>query len=885
MTGSIKDYTPNYNFIIPEFNITGWHDYLEANFRSIDALLYNIFAINGYTGEWTNATLYTVNKVVFIGDNNGAFTGKLFKVLIEHITPNDGTFEEFYVNHITYYEEFADFNAAAQAAALSKAWATKTNGTVDGLEYSSKYYAEQAATFFNSGIIATGGTTARSLQNHFSDILNVKDFGAKGDGVTDDTAAIQTAINTGSAVFFPKGVYKITDELLLTTPGQYLFGVGSGWSYSHPAGHEDTGSTLLFDNPTNAGVRYIKTRAKYRANASAPEDAPLSTAVNIQNNGIRIEHLCIRLVQEEGQRYGADWDIGIFIGSRLEVKLNNIAIVGAFKEASLYADVTAVAKTIAPNVEFTNHHGITMPAHISEAFTGIDGFSLMNSYISGAKWGVKIKGADWASGHTAKDVQYYDSIYGDLLPVSVIFSRIKDTRGESGASDVLLLNNTIFCQDGNNQRMQDPVVNTSDRVDWATGDDDDCGGCLVVDGACGYNTTLNGHNYIRNRFMSHISPFIVKLAKSSYDTFIGNQFDGCNTGAAFVTAEGVPSTISNANFYGKIYKSIYSSDTEFISSQWDYQGFNDGHWYNDVWVTEVPTKRGDWDWFSNWQDDAPLFKCGTPKMVVGYDDYQYGLSTNETVSLGLIIPDSSLNNKREKICFGRTSTPEETVFEHTGTTFGIFTNKTFNLYGTTSATFGLIESDVNTPKLQLTTGSVIVRKLLRPNETNTINLGYANYLWKEIFCGNATINTSDERVKQDIEDIDERVFRAWEKVDFKQFRFKNAVNEKGENARIHFGVIAQQVKKAFESEGLDGFKYGLLCYDEWEDEYEDNEIIDKPAEYDENGNEIVPAETHIEKKLVQTAGNTYGIRYGEALALECAYQRWKLDKVLKMLNN
>lgn len=776
---------------------------------------------------------------------------------------------------------------APNQAANAQKWAEGSDEDVSELggTHSAKGWATQEAN--NYSVTSDGSTTSRTLKDRFADIINVKDFGAKGDGIENDTIPVQKAIDTGKAVFFPQGVYKITDELLIKTAGQYLFGVGSGWSYSYPSGHEDTGSTLLFDNPSDVGVRYIKTRSKYRASASDPDDDPLSAAVNIQNHSVKIEHLCVRLVQEAQQRYGTDWDVGIFIGSRLNVKLNDIAVVGAFKEASIYADVTAVSSTVASGVEFTNHHGVKMPAHISEAFTGIGGFSLMNSYISGAKWGIKIKGADWASGHTAKDVQYYDTIYGGLLPASQVDSRIKDTRGESGASDILLFNNTIFCQDGNNQRMQDPIFNSSNRVDWATGDDDDCGGCLVVDGACGYNTTLNGHNYIRNRFMTHITPFVVKLAKSSYDTFIGNQFDGCNPGASFITAEGTPDTISNANFYGKIYKSIYSSDTEFISSQWDYQGFNDGHWYNDEWVTEVPTKRGDWDWFSNWQEDAPLFKCGTPKMVVGYDEYQYGLPTNEPISFGLIIPDGSAGNKFEKICFGKTSTPEETTIEHSGTTFNIITERACNIIGTGYVTFGLIENGSNTPKLQLTSGSVVVRKLFRPNVNNEINLGAANYLWKEVFSANATINTSDERQKQEIENINERVFKAWEKVEFKQFLFNDAVEQKGkENARVHFGLIAQQVKDAFESEGLDAFKYGLLCYDEWDDEYEDVEVVDKEDIKDEKGNETEPALTHFEKRLVREAGNSYGIRYAEALALECAYQRWitkKLEKRLETL--
>ena len=38
--------------------------------------------------------------------------------------------------------------------------------------------------------------------------------------------------------------------------------------------------------------------------------------------------------------------------------------------------------------------------------------------------------------------------------------------------------------------------------------------------------------------------------------------------------------------------------------------------------------------------------------------------------------------------------------------------------------------------------------------------------------------------------------------------------------RIHTGLIAQEIKKAFEGEGLDPFKYGVLCFDEWDGEDE-----------------------------------------------------------------
>ena len=47
--------------------------------------------------------------------------------------------------------------------------------------------------------------------------VNVKDFGAAGDGVTDDTAAIQAALDSGNTVYIPAGTYKITSSLTTTT--------------------------------------------------------------------------------------------------------------------------------------------------------------------------------------------------------------------------------------------------------------------------------------------------------------------------------------------------------------------------------------------------------------------------------------------------------------------------------------------------------------------------------------------------------------------------------------------------------------------------------------------------------------------------------------------
>lgn len=57
---------------------------------------------------------------------------------------------------------------------------------------------------FNNGGV---GATTRTAEEKMRDAVSVKDFGAIGDGVADDTAAFQAALNTGRMVYVPNGTY------------------------------------------------------------------------------------------------------------------------------------------------------------------------------------------------------------------------------------------------------------------------------------------------------------------------------------------------------------------------------------------------------------------------------------------------------------------------------------------------------------------------------------------------------------------------------------------------------------------------------------------------------------------------------------------------------
>ena len=74
----------------------------------------------------------------------------------------------------------------------------------------------------NGNVLATGTTFARNLATRAADVINVKDFGAIGDGATNDTAAIQAAIDYaslqgGGIVFMPEGIYSVTATASLET--------------------------------------------------------------------------------------------------------------------------------------------------------------------------------------------------------------------------------------------------------------------------------------------------------------------------------------------------------------------------------------------------------------------------------------------------------------------------------------------------------------------------------------------------------------------------------------------------------------------------------------------------------------------------------------------
>ena len=137
---------------------------------------------------------------------------------------------------------------------------------------------------------------------------------------------------------------------------------------------------------------------------------------------------------------------------------------------------------------------------------------------------------------------------------------------------------------------------------------------------------------------------------------------------------------------------------------------------------------------------------------------------------------------------------------------------------------------------------------------------YPNGTW--IWNGTACQITSDQRLKQQITEIDDKLLDAWEDVEPSQFKYNDAVNEKGKDkARLHTGYVVQQIDSACKSHGVDVSTYGLYCHEEYPEETEEVEV------------EQTDGTKTKERKVIREASEHYSLRYTEVYAVECMYLR------------
>lgn len=691
-------------------------------------------------------------------------------------------------------------------------------------------------------VIASGTTVPRMLKDRFADVINVRDFGAKGDGTTDDTEAIQAAVNFagekgGGFIVFPSGTF-IVETINILFNNIHLIGSGMGVTVL-----KAKQSKCVIDGYEYGVIQFNMPIGGYTGPSSI---IPLKdcSVLRMSIDGSMTEDYaneCENLISgDNADSVTARGHSGInsyrmsnfFIDSVHIYDCYNYGIgnVGSNFENRSNVHITNCI------IERTARDGI-------DTKVGIENFHIENcdisysGYITESRVGVLT-----------------DQVGIDLRPIEGFVSgnrirktvsagiRIRDVLPESGEVQKIIIENNYLYDCGNaglqiSTRVTPIYIskNYSKGSTWAasisgTGlvsisglycDSGSSGGVWISNS----NNETNGPRvYLDSIYASNTLSGVV-CGRAKYLSVENSIFTGCSNNCISVT---------NAI-------NIKLSGNRFIGN-------------------EDKTSNG-------------VLILNSPEIIVAYSNYFYGLNT----AVSQLPSNAILYGNKFESC---SSIPASGfIFGNKGSVHDDY----LTLSTDTRISFG---GTLDSPSIFVQNNGLRINNFLcdqalfSNTSDNTASLGSSSNRWSQIYAASGTINTSDQRVKSSVASASDTLLDAVGSVPIHTFQFTDAVEKKGSDAaRFHAGVIAQEVASAFQAKGLDAARYGLFCHDEWPDEFQTIEVVDQPEVLDENGEVVSPAVTHTEQRLITAAGDRYGIRYEELLMLECARLRRELQRV------
>ena len=193
---------------------------------------------------------------------------------------------------------------------------------------------------------ALSGAVGRTVHQKFQESISVKDFGAVGDGVTDDTAAIQAAIdainaNGGGEIYFPSGTYLVdasgASQAIDLLSNVTLRGAGKNASIIKAAAASNC-MVVSVNNVINVTIRDLTIDGN-RVNQT-------STGFHCIRSAGADNFLIDNITVQESSGYG----IGLQVGVQNKVRVNNVDIINTYSDG---VDIKNVSLTN-DNLMFSN---------------------------------------------------------------------------------------------------------------------------------------------------------------------------------------------------------------------------------------------------------------------------------------------------------------------------------------------------------------------------------------------------------------------------------------------------------------------------------------------------------------------------------------------------
>ena len=188
----------------------------------------NVTGGNIIGGASVNATLHSGTTVSVTGNVTGNFfIGNGSQLSGMYTNSNVASFLPTYTGNLTAGNVIVT-NAVKSATVSASGNITGSYFLGNGSQLTG-ITASLSGTVSSTDVSYTApftGAVARTGNSKWADTVSVKDFGAVGDGVTDDTAAIQAAIDTQKSVYVPAGTYRLSDAVGCYYAGQIIYGDG-----------------------------------------------------------------------------------------------------------------------------------------------------------------------------------------------------------------------------------------------------------------------------------------------------------------------------------------------------------------------------------------------------------------------------------------------------------------------------------------------------------------------------------------------------------------------------------------------------------------------------------------------------------------------------------
>lgn len=634
----------------------------------------------------------------------------------------------------------------------------------------------------SNSIGAYSGAVGRTVHEKLQEIISAEDFGAVGDGVTSDSAAIQAAINAayangGGTVLLTKKYLidtSITVKDYVTLQGELPV---AGQLQPTIDYNSKTGGQLIINSAatiyTNNGSCICNTLVMRKglnlpfANATAAlagVAAFAGTAFTIQGQDAYLYNLTImgfnKAVYSNGYQRGR-YEF-IWADNTNGIEIINVTDLAYVENCHFWPLATTQQPYSVPSVLVRTGTAFRI-ADVN------DWTKLTNCFCYGYAIGFEISNANSIT-MLGCGADYEPPLTSTNNPIGFNIINACAETALIGCQAAALGKAVVI-----NSTSGDGVVNINDCRFWSNGTYDIQGitGRAVITGSSFRNTTTS----IRfdDTFLG--------------GTIVGNEFRLSTTPISLATTGTNPSyrTVLTGNHYTECLNKI-------------------GQYYN--------------EYDANYED-----------FINQFNNTATGPATRYRQSRGTsLVPLASQNGD----VTGRLFFEAAYAAQAYGTTAVISSD----LVGVPSAT--------NTPGRLIfsttPTGAIVptARALFTENGTfmpaadNAYSCGASGNRWSVVYAATGAINTSDETEKTKILELSdaEKQCAAELKTKIGKFKFKDAIVKKGDDARVHFGIGAQTVKSTFEKYNLVAEEYGVFCSDTFVNE-SGNEQTRLGVRYDE----------------------------------------------------